>query len=134
MKAEWCSICWILISDQTHRYPESVAWRETTKKIRAEFFDCTLLFVVTLEQASSRTTDCQYDRDCRVAILRLIKAGSGSSDIRSFWMYDTDGFMRWVDLRHKFIYNTNLDAKARHGLSDLKRDTVGLINSETTPL
>jgi hypothetical protein len=41
-------------------------------------------------------------------------AGRGSSDIRSFgWQ-----FMRWVDLRHKFIYNT--DAKARHCLFDLE--------------
>ena len=35
--------------------------------------------------------------------------------------------MRWVDLRHKFIYNPNLDATAKHDLLDLERDTAYLI-------
>ncbi len=54
--------CWFLISDQTHRCPRSVAWRKTTKKIRAEFFDCTLQIVRDKNQ--TRCTSALVDFCC----------------------------------------------------------------------
>ena len=80
--------------------------------------------VVTLEQASSRTTDCQLKwHGCRGATLRLIKAEAATSGHLEY-------MTRLLDLWHTFIYNPNLDVKARHGLSDLQRDEAYLIWSE----
>jgi hypothetical protein len=73
---------------------KGVARRETAKKIRAEFFDCTLLLGVTLEFPSSGTTGLHsklQDRGCGDPRSYVALVVCGTSGPRGAAGQDVDG-------------------------------------------